>query len=295
MSPQMSAETQPGSPPKGSLQSLNFGMFSVDQLATLINWGNESDYKPPICNPWVNIDGAEEPAPHATGTQTTETASGADNDEDVEAALSIEPDTLDGSIAADAAAIDPASVTPTEETTSTEEAPVTATSAVAVEAPAASVIDNDDTVDASAQATSDAVPASHPESESPVSASASLTDRPDPIASDRPVTADAPKPATHQQPAKHSPARAPNTIRTPLPKPIAMKQAPEHRSPMSGDYLKRLESLVLELNMQLARMSFEGEGSENDYTQWLSQRVIDLSLENMSLQEELQKLRPASV
>jgi len=74
-----------------------------------------------------------------------------------------------------------------------------------------------------------------------------------------------------------------------------MKQAPEHRSPMSGDYLKRLESLVLELNMQLARMSFEGEGSENDYTQWLSQRVIDLSLENMSLQEELQKLRPASV
>jgi len=38
-------------------------------------------------------------------------------------------------------------------------------------------------------------------------------------------------------------------------------------------------------------VSFEGEDSGIDYTQWLSQRVIDLSLENMSLQEELQKLR----
>jgi hypothetical protein len=89
-------------------------------------------------------------------------------------------------------------------------------------------------------------------------------------------------------------AAAVSVAPTPRPsfaKPMIMKQARQQRPPMSDDYLKRLESLVLELNMQLARLSFEGEDSGADYTQWLSQRVIDLSLENMSLQEELQKLR----
>jgi hypothetical protein len=56
-----------------------------------------------------------------------------------------------------------------------------------------------------------------------------------------------------------------------------------------NQYLHRLESLVLELNLQLARVNNTNIESSADYTHWLSQRVIDLSLENMALQEELAK------
>jgi hypothetical protein len=56
-------------------------------------------------------------------------------------------------------------------------------------------------------------------------------------------------------------------------------------------YLRELESLVLDLNLQIAQRE-AGDGTV-DQLEWLSQRVIDLSLENRALHEELQQVRAA--
>ncbi|XZE52649.1 hypothetical protein SH139x_004351 [Planctomycetaceae bacterium SH139] len=54
------------------------------------------------------------------------------------------------------------------------------------------------------------------------------------------------------------------------------------RSDEATEYERRLERAVLELNLELARATRGGNAGE-DYVQWLSDRVIALSLENMDL------------
>ncbi len=50
-------------------------------------------------------------------------------------------------------------------------------------------------------------------------------------------------------------------------------------------YLAQLEQLVLQLNMELGRR----DAAQRDPLQDLSQRVIDLNLENLALREQLRK------
>lgn len=57
----------------------------------------------------------------------------------------------------------------------------------------------------------------------------------------------------------------------------------------SNEYMRRLESLVLDLNLQLARLTGDFSDSEANQTEWLRKRVIELSLENMALHEQLQR------
>lgn len=79
------------------------------------------------------------------------------------------------------------------------------------------------------------------------------------------------------------------TSRSFAPEPIAMPETTSRSSAAPDDYLERLESLVLQLNLQLAQVASGGQNDDANYTQWLSQRVIDLSLENMALHQKLQK------
>lgn len=299
----------PFSSPKGSLQALNLGMFSLDQLASLINWGNESDYKPPMCNPWVKIDLADGTADHNVGAASSAgKASATHDDSATEAAadatvrkaamVATDPGELERTatvtqVAAEAddhresAAelehpVEPELSEQTEQDSPASEAAGDAelpTDSVASEQTAdtrqASAVVSE--VAAETQATDSLATAEHEQEMPSVSVAAST----DPV----PRRSDAHAPAVATSVSKS------NRVAARTQPPVIMKQTPTNRPAMNDDYLQRLESLVLELNLQLARQTCDSEANDIDYTQWLSQRVIDLSLENMSLQEELQKLR----
>ena len=73
-----------------------------------------------------------------------------------------------------------------------------------------------------------------------------------------------------------------------------MKSTPTPAAPAGhhDEYLQRLETLVLELNWQLAQQSSDAPAtSESDYMQWLSRRVVELSVENMGLHEKVRQLQ----
>lgn len=296
----------PFSSPNGSLQALNLGMFSLDQLASLINWGNESDYKPPMCNPWVKIDLADGTADHnIDAASSAEKASASHDDSATQAAADatvkkaamvatdlgqLERTATVKQVVAEAELehaelehpVEPELSEQTDQDSSDTEAVGGAdlpTDSVASEQTvdtrqATAVVSE---VAAETQSTDSLATAEHEQDMPSVSVASST----DPV----PRRSDAHAPAVATSVSKS------NRVAARTQPPVIMKQTPTNRPAMNDDYLQRLESLVLELNLQLARQTCDSEANDIDYTQWLSQRVIDLSLENMSLQEELQKLR----
>ncbi len=67
---------------------------------------------------------------------------------------------------------------------------------------------------------------------------------------------------------------------------IPTLQRPANVDQTADAYLSKLEQLVLQLNMELGRR----DPSSSNPIQDLSQRVIDLNLENLALKEQLKKI-----
>ncbi len=53
------------------------------------------------------------------------------------------------------------------------------------------------------------------------------------------------------------------------------------------DYLRKLETLVLQLNLELGQRT-KSNNPVQDHIESLSQRILDLNLENLALRQELE-------
>jgi hypothetical protein len=279
---------------KGSLFAMNLGGQTIDQLADLVNWSNAADYKGKTINPWVSIESGTASASAAPASAPVTVSA-----EPLKQAVFESSDEMVEEIAAETMMAKDA--LPVEDLVTNEVAQavdvIQVVELIEVAEPAAAIASPDASESAEAitddegiQAADEAVPAVI---ETPVQKLPKQTIAPVPLPSVAQISAPAvqtrptqeTKSNTAAEPARGSKAIQPRTI------PAMNTPTKIIRQDAGSDnqYLHRLESLVLELNLQLARVNNTNIESNADYTHWLSQRVIDLSLENMALQEELAK------
>ncbi len=240
----------------GSLNAMRLGAQTLDDLAALVNWGNAQDFTPPQLTPWVEIEGNEvgfevKPAnpPSADDVQATagETSEGHEK-----------------------VAADGASEADTQVASAMKESMQGEISAVAEDH------EHDHEHDHEIAGAGDGV---HDEQQTDSEEAAEIgvdrerVDEAEPIA-DSPV----PLVARAKPPVKQRVVTTAGEPRMPSsPSAVAVDSA----------YLRRLESLVLNLNGQLAQQASRARNAPLDELTWLRQRVIELSLDNLELREQL--------
>lgn len=342
MQTEVETGVSPREPAVGSLQSLNFGAYSLAELAELINWANSAEFKSPDLKPWACIEsepadaGTSAPAPSKSAAAGAESGKPEpDHDRSIEAAAQAGPALGEpGSDASDASeeggeADEPAdqdAAAPrgereleAEESEGISEAPHGGASAEHAEP--------DTRGEAETSEPETVRQGSAAETTPPQKGSVSATG-PERGASDAPhdegqvgASTTGPRPSggaaassgegapgftdapptitdarTERKPTRGTISRGSGNLDRSIrslarkrPHPMTAKRDTE------GDelsaYLRELESLVLDLNLQIAQRE-AGDGTV-DQLEWLSQRVIDLSLENRALHEELQQVRAA--
>ena len=232
----------------GSIQSLNLGSYSVAQVAELINWSNANNLSLPKRSPWVQIDPAD-PVEEPSKSHDSMTI-GTSSTDGVRFG-----DEIDTPLQS----AEPASNAPEKDF---EVAP-----AVQIE----------NAPDSSAQRFTEPIDDSHTQS---VRSLATENSSQEPESMSRA--------ALPESDTKDHDAKVPNQ-KTTIEARQPMHVETSNMSPVdSKEYLRRLESLVLDLNLQLARATGDVSDQDENLTNWLRRRVIELSLENMSLHEKLQ-------
>ena len=302
----------------GALRALHLGAQSVSEMAELVNWGNRSDYQRKAINPWVALeDSLASSAPTIADAQfTVETEVAAVQDaavlEEVESApvLSAEQDVLEEerklTEAHEQSAVDevndgagieqPEAGHDASDTTEQAKVEDEVAEVAADAVPADEQVH--ETVKAEANATSDSQVASSNSTDAgqtTADASQVVQVQPEPQASTATPQVNPPQrtqPTPNAQPSKPR-AIAASSMTSTASKPIkAMPTKSLAPAGQHDEYLQRLETLVLELNWQLAQQAGDApQPSESDYVQWLSRRVVELSVENLSLQEKLRQLQ----
>ncbi len=138
-----------------------------------------------------------------------------------------------------------------------------------------------------------AIPLEHPQPEI-----APSSDTASPTQSHKP-TSDSTKPVVSKPPK--TPAIVPPPVRTSVtPQRLAASSMPEWKpnskvsrptdSNSTGDeYLRQLERLIIELNMELGMREGDSPSQETDQMSLLVQRMIDLNLQNLALKEQLRE------
>ena len=276
---------------KGSLFAMNLGGQTIDQLAELVNWANAADYKCKAINPWVLIEnstatssGVSASAPVSASAETLEqTVVESSNDtgeavaEEARMAEAAEP-------VEDEATIEIAQVVEVIEAGEVDEPAETIASPEMIErVEAGTAAEPTEALEAEVPAVIET-----PTPKAPKPQAAPVTHPSVPQAS-APAVQPRPTQATSSNSAAESPRGSKAIQPRTIPAMTTQTKIIRHDAGSDSQYLHRLESLVLELNLQLARVNNINIESNADYTHWLSQRVIDLSLENMALQEELAK------
>lgn len=72
-------------------------------------------------------------------------------------------------------------------------------------------------------------------------------------------------------------------------KPTARPNRPTDSGSTGDEYLRQLERLIIELNMELGMRDGESPSQETDQMSLLVQRMIDLNLQNLALKEQLRE------
>jgi hypothetical protein len=264
----------------GSLHAMKLGGQTLEQLAEHINWSNKVDFPSHDFNPWAALE--EATASSSPIERVKDVAESKPLPIEIAVTSQVPNDVT--APADDAAELntqhEDVLVNEPEAVTETEPIAETMNPAIEVEPELEMEIAASDEV---FEEQNDAIAAVASTSETP-----SYTVVQEPVAA-APVIELTRRPSQDIELKRSSPSSAgrsaPKRIDVMSPKPMMPSS-----TAASGDqhYLQRLESLVLELNLQLARVNAPSDG-DIDHTKWLSQRVIDLSLQNMALQEELAK------
>lgn len=308
----MPATATNGSPglartPHGSLNAMRLGAQTLDQLAELVNWDNAQNFQVREVNPWTGLDSTSDPQSKSTFATAPEEPISAPSPsitaESRSADLTVDPPVVAGTQESDEANAG------LSESTSHQEAPpeplsqsdesINEDQILPTPSHHAASSDDKDLNEAHEVASQQDLQTENTVLERGEAVKAEYTspkssqddkDSVLPIAQAKQaveVSNDRPKvdPKRTIPVTSGLPAQMRLDAMTTNPSKASSAQAN-----VDHNYLHRLESLVLELNLQLARINTP-INDEADYSQWLSQRVIDLSLQNMALQEELAKHR----
>jgi hypothetical protein len=271
---------------QGSLNTMMLGGQTLEQLGELVNWTNASDFVSRDVNPWAALEDSNSPKSHSSSASSVS-----------DAVPSAAPIAAPVDQVADDAPLSIVTVDPVD--TDEQLLPENTDS----DQPLDPVLQKEDAGEhvteetellVSDESDSETFPI---EEREPAEEYASKTEV-EPSLDQAPIVVSPPAVQRMVETRVSTEARSPNRL-NPTPTshrvpPRIDEMSPKPMMPtsasMSGDsnYLHRLEALVLELNLQLARVNGPTD-SAADHTQWLSQRVIDLSLQNMALQEELAK------
>jgi hypothetical protein len=262
----------------GSLHALRLGAQTLDDLATLVNWGNSKDFAAPTLVPWVEI----EPSPsifhnessvvnatsQASASQTSPVA-----EEDPQLGTTTDgeetPVTLEHAALSEHA----------QDTDTTHEEPQLSKNEadeeeqIRIEPPDDTLGNESDTYEAAVAEVDE-----HPETLAPMTGTEEVPDAVAAVGTTVP-----PQPAS--TPAQAEARVQDQTVMKTREAPSMTNARPKAID--SSEYLRRLETLVLGLNAQLAQQTQVDETKPQDELTWLRQRVIDLSLHNLELQEQL--------
>jgi hypothetical protein len=311
----------------GSLQSLNLGVLLVGQLSQAINWTNGSSFKKPDCKPWVDLPahssglGDDRATSVVTPDQAAsvpliveDTGSKVDDIPDVEV-VKVPPPVLSSPVAEPLASertenidltppeiatpevvaivevvtADPVETAPPPIEIAAEKLPadeekVAFESKVEVDQSLINIVEPSNSPREVAQEVTAAQPVSDRlieekvEQTPIVEAISQNSNRVRPI---EPMTND----EVGERPSKPQLRQSYQGVeKVPLAKAISRSPRVEVAQ---DDYLLQLERLVVELNMELARV--RGEEATVDPIEQMANRIIALNLENLALREQLQQ------
>ena len=308
----------------GSLQSMNLGAMLVRQFGEAVNWTNSPSYQMPKCNPWVDLPvsasempvsasempepNPEEPLPPTefiSGTQANELASAEVTPAEVTPAQVAPAQVTPAQVA-------PAQVAPSEETPAEVATSEVATSEETPFEETPSAKEGEETAGIEQLAIEAAELAAelqersvrHEEaqraakSETANKQAALRVKQNELEPRNRSVVESAKRTQTNQKVAESVVALEAEPIAIILDTvaknsrvrdyaPIQSAfHVPSASDDSSEEYLCKLERLVLELNMELGRRN-EGQNKTDPIAQ-LSQRIIELNLENLALKDMLQ-------
>ena len=298
----------------GSLQSMNLGAMLVRQFGEAVNWTNSPSYQMPKCNPWVDLPvsasempvsasempepNPEEPLPPTefiSGTQANELASAEVTPAEVTPAQVTPAQVAPAQVAPSEetpAEVATSEETPSQETPSAKEGEETAgIEQLAIEAAELAAELQERSV-----RHEEAQRAAKSETANKQAALRVKQNELEPR--NRSVVEAAKRTQTNQKVAESVVALEAEPIAIILDTvtknsrvrdyaPIQSAfHVPSASDDSSEEYLCKLERLVLELNMELGRRN-EGQNKTDPIAQ-LSQRIIELNLENLALKDMLQ-------
>lgn len=302
--PKKSKSTALGDRVCGSLQSMNLGALLVGQLSQAINWSNDSSFKKPECRPWVelpavsggiknerlNSEATPDPVVEPTSiVKVTESNNADDANVDVNSSAPLEATSVvcekESIEQAENSELSPPAMELPEEVAREE---IVATVQVEIVAKPSEValaevaLESDTVPDSSIEASAKEIKeVAKPSSVVKTPRQDSIQSKPVEQLTDVEVVSKSANPhkRTSYQVAERMPlARADSRS--------SRVEAPQ------DDYLMQLERLVVELNMELARV--RGEEATVDPIEQMANRIIALNLENLALREQLQQSNPKS-
>lgn len=294
----------------GTVQSLNLGAISLKQFSSQVNWRNSRNYASEPCLPWANL------SPVTIPKEVVSLVAAAEVIPDV-------PPPVVAQIAEPAAVEYPnhvASALPDRllPTNSETDSPQPVNEHVSEDAPADEPVNGKPTVQEQVTVQSPKDERTLPEQ----TVREETLAKPSSAQSDDRITKTLPpkvsKPLRNETSEIRDQANDPQVlevaqvnVREPTVTPQNKEQVAAHREPMqvriasadpvrlpshsNEDYVARLERLVLYLNLDLAQSSLASHGNEkrrsiHEQGSLLARRIIDLSLENLALREELSEL-----